>query len=187
MTTAAETPLLPSLAALHRKPQPAPGARPAVDRPLPLLSQPQWAVLLNRLVGDARRQRSGLAVWTMAIDSARLLDAQGEPGEAADLAQLDAILATLGQRLGSRVRTRDRVVRLGHGLFGVVVVEVDARLAADIGQRIIAPLAAPCRLGQQLLAAELRSAAAVYPNEGSDGAALLARMAAQLGVGMAPH
>jgi GGDEF domain-containing protein len=187
MTTAAETTLPPSLADLPRDPQPASGMRPTVDRSLPLLSEPQWVVLLNRLASDARRQRSGLAVWTVAIDSARLLEAQGEPGEPADLAQLDAVLATLGQRLGSRVRTRDRVVRLGHGLFGVVVVDVDARLAAAIGQRIIAPLTAPCRLGQQLLVAELRSAAAVCPDEGSDGAALLAHMATQLGAGVAPH
>ena len=162
-------------------PPATPAPRLVLERPLPLLTTGQWAGQINRQLADCRRQRSTLAVLAVAVDAVRLLDAAGQAGDLARPEVAETTLDHVAQRLRTRVRSTDRVVRIGHRCFGLVLSGAPARLAADIESRLVPALVGPYRIDAVQTLAQLRSAVAVHPLDGSSGQALLRTLAEIVG------
>lgn len=154
-------------------PTDAPAPRLVIERPLPLLTPGQWAGQINRQLADSRRQRSTLAVLAVVADAVRLLDASGQFGELADADVAERTLDHLAQRMRTRVRSTDRVVRIGHRRLGLVLCGAPARLAATIESRLVPGLVGPYRVDAVQCVVPLRSAVAIHPQDGSTGEALL--------------
>lgn len=154
-----------------------PPPREPGDKPLPLLSARQWAVLVSRQLAECRRRRKTLAVMVVSVEHLRFLDEHGGFGALLDDGQAEHLHAHLGQRLLSRVRGSDRVVRLGSGRFGVVLVGIDATLAAQVTARVVPPLMDPYRLDDRMVVAQVRSGLAAHPEDGATGDALIRALA----------
>ena len=159
-------------------PTDAPAPRLLIERPLPLLTPGQWAGQINRQLADSRRQRAALAVLAVAADAVRLLDPSGQFGDLADADVAERTLDHLAQRMRTRVRSTDRVVRIGHRCLGLVLCGAPGRLASEIESRLVPGLVGPYRVDAVQTVVQLRSAVAVHPQDGTSGEALLRTLSA---------
>lgn len=150
-----------------------PATRLALERPLPLLSFGQWAGQINRQLADCRRQRSTLAVLVVALDVVRVLDPSGQLGDPAGPDLTERTFDHVAQRLRTRVRSTDRVVRIGERHLGLVLSGAPAALSGQIESRLVPGLVGPYRVDAVQAIVQLRSAVAVHPQDGTSGEALL--------------
>lgn len=80
----------------------------------------------------------------------------------------------LAQRLHGRVRGTDRVARVGHQRFAVVLMGAGATEAAIVHKRLQGVLGGPYRIGDDTLSVALRIGSAVFRHDGQTAAELLA-------------
>jgi diguanylate cyclase (GGDEF)-like protein/PAS domain S-box-containing protein len=92
----------------------------------------------------ARSQREHEhATGVLFVDLDNFKRVNDEYGHAAG----DAVLVELGRRLKTAVRPADTVARLGGDEFVVVCEEVDAETALALGERLVAAIAVPLKVG----------------------------------------
>jgi GGDEF domain-containing protein len=154
--------------------RPAPARRPPRPAPQRLADLSQFAALLNRQLGQCRRQGICAAVLLL---TAELPGADGPRPLSA--ATREALLEALGARLASRVRGSDVVVQLGADGFGLVLMEAGRPEAELVRERLLKALHGPYGVDEQRLELRLRIGAAVYREAGlSSGRELVEAAAA---------
>jgi diguanylate cyclase (GGDEF)-like protein len=143
-----------------------------------LTGTPNRALMLDRLrvaIGSARRRGAGLTVLALR------LDALEDINEAFGRSVGDAALQLVAGRLESAVRDSDTVCRYGMDLFVVLLCDLgagpDARATA---RRLLSALTLPARIADRALQLTASLGAALYPMDGDDAAALIARANAAL-------
>lgn len=153
---------------------PAEALRVNNEPALPFMTHGQWRVLVHRHVLDSRHQRHSLALIAASLDAVHL-HRGGEAGLAqAESPLSEVVLNHIARRLRNRLRSTDRVVRIGADRIGVVLPRGDAQLLAAIEQRLAPALVGTCRIGKtQLAQAQVSTRTAVYPEHGSTAEALL--------------
>ena len=87
----------------------------------------------------------------------------------------DAVLAELAHRLRAQLSPQDLACRLGGDEFILLLCGVDAAEAATRAQRLLAAVAAPCRIEQYDLNLSASIGVAIYPDDGADLDLLLQR------------
>jgi diguanylate cyclase (GGDEF)-like protein len=137
----------------------------------PLTGLPNRLLLQDRLgraIASARRRASALALLFLDVDRfKRINDSLGH-------AAGDQVLQSIADRLTACVRDSDTVCRYGGDEFVVLLSEVassgDAAFSAD---QVLAAIAAPQRVGDQVLHVTASVGVSVYPADGMDAATLL--------------
>jgi len=143
-----------------------------------LTGTPNRALMLDRLrvaIASARRRRACITVLALRLDS--LEDINDAFGRTVG----DAALQLAAGRLGSAVRESDTVCRYAIDGFVVLLCDVgsglDARVAA---RRLLSTFTMPARVADCELQLSASLGIAVYPPDGEDAAALVARATASL-------
>ena len=143
-----------------------------------LTGTPNRALMLDRLrmaIGSARRRGAGLTVLALRLD---LLE---EINEAFGRTVGDAALQLVASRLESAVRDSDTVCRYGMDVFVVLLCDLgggpDARATA---RRVLSAVTLPARIAERDVQLIASLGVALYPMDGDDAAALIARAHAAL-------
>ena len=143
-----------------------------------LTGTPNRALMLDRLrvaIASARRRAACITVLALRLDS--LQDINDAFGRTVG----DAALQLAAGRLSSAVRESDTVCRYAIDVFVVLLCDVgsgpDARVAA---RRLLSTLTMPARVADCELQLSASLGVAVYPPDGEDAAALVARATATL-------
>ncbi|MBI3369689.1 MAG: diguanylate cyclase [Burkholderiales bacterium] len=153
---------------------------PRAPRPLPCA--PPMAVLDDdaQLVDAVGRElascrREGLRASLLVIEPADVWP------------PLRPLLAeALAQRLHGRVRGTDRVARVGHQRFAVVLMGAGAAEAAIVHKRLQTVLGGPYRIGDDTLGVTLRIGSAVFRQDGQTAIELLNAARERSGLSMTP-
>lgn len=137
----------------------------------PLTSLANRNLLTDRLdqaLVHARRANRVAGVLMLDLDRFKTVnDSLGH-------SQGDVLLQTVADRLSACVREGDTVARLGGDEFVVVLTDMaDVADIVPVAQKILAALARPVELGQQVLSVSTSLGVAVYPNDGETADALL--------------
>ena len=137
-----------------------------------LTDLPNRTVLLDRVVqavANAKRHRARLALLFLDLNNFKNInDTFGH-------AVGDQVLKVAAQRLLASVRAVDTVSRHGGDEFLILLAEVSqASDAGQIAHKVIAALAAPCRLGDHILHLKASIGISVYPDDGEDVDTLIA-------------
>jgi diguanylate cyclase (GGDEF)-like protein len=143
-----------------------------------LATRDQLTGLLNRREFDRilaeeseRAARFGrpLALILVDIDHFKKVnDTHGHPAG-------DEVLREVGRRLGSLMRSVDRVTRFGGEEFALVAMETDRSAALETARRICAEMArTPIQTGSITLPVTVSAGLAVLPGDATDGKALIA-------------
>ena len=138
----------------------------------PLTGTPNRSLMLDRLesaIALAHRRGTHIAVLFLDLDLFKQIsDVLGH-------AVGDETLQLVAQRLQSVLRDSDTVSRHGGDEFLALLTEItqptDATLIAD---KMLAALAAPARIGDHLLNLSGSVGIALYPQDGTDAASLIA-------------
>ncbi len=138
-----------------------------------LTQLPNRTLLLDRFVqavANARRHRARLALLFLDLNNFKHInDTFGH-------AVGDEVLKIAAQRLSASVRVVDTVSRHGGDEFLILLTEVSqASDAGQIAHKVIAALAAPCRLGDHVLHLKASIGISVYPDDGEDADTLIDR------------
>ena len=98
----------------------------------------------------------------------RVNDTHGHPAG-------DEVLREVARRLGSVMRTVDRVTRFGGEEFALVVMEMDRAGALETARRICVEIArTPIQVGNIILPVTVSAGLAVLPGDADNGKALVA-------------
>jgi len=121
------------------------------------LFQTRLAQTLSRVARDNRQA----AALTIDIDHFKFVN--DSLGHAAG----DLLIQEMARRLLGTLRKQDVVARIGGDEFGIIVPEVvDSNELAEMGQRIIAAMAEPFRLGNDEIFVTVRAGIAIGPRDG---------------------
>ena len=139
----------------------------------PLTHLPNRVLLLDRLahaLANAKRHGGRLALLFLDLDNFKQInDSHGH-------AVGDEVLRLVAKRLAAAVRAADTVSRHGGDEFLILLGEVSqVSDAALIARKLIAALAAPCSVGEHMLALTASIGIGLYPDDGNDAATLIAR------------
>ena len=142
----------------------------------PLTGLPNRRLMLDRLehaLSATERRDSHGALLLLDLDNFKALnDSLGHDHG-------DALLCEVGRRLAHSVRKCDTVARFGGDEFVVILEDLSAELAAatrqagEIGHKILAALAAPCRFKQFSGSASASMGAVVFGSGAESAEALL--------------
>lgn len=136
-----------------------------------LTGLPNRVLLRERLdlrIAQARRAGRGFALMMVDINDFKQFNDQlgHEVG--------DGLLSAVSERLTRVLRSEDTVARLGGDEFVVLAVNVeDAATAHALAAKLVDAMAPPFRLGDLTLEARISVGAALFPEHGVDGEALL--------------
>lgn len=138
-----------------------------------LTDTPNRALMLDRLdiaITAARRHGTRIAVLFLDIDQFKEInDTRGH-------AVGDEVLQLVARRLESVVRDSDTVSRYGGDEFLVLLSDISqASDAAAIAAKMLAAVAEPSRVGNDVLRLSASLGIAVYPQDGEDAPTLIRR------------
>ncbi|MDQ6684888.1 MAG: diguanylate cyclase, partial [Pseudomonadota bacterium] len=123
---------------------------------------------LSRSLGFARRRGSHLALLFLDLNDFK------EVNDALGHAVGDEVLKVAAERLSSCVRETDTVSRHGGDEFLILLSEIaDTADAARIAEKMIAALAAPCRVKDHVLRLNASIGVSVYPEDGTEAQELI--------------
>ncbi|HET7452886.1 MAG TPA: EAL domain-containing protein, partial [Thermoanaerobaculia bacterium] len=136
-----------------------------------LTGLPNHALLQDRLeiaISRARHDRRSIAVLFLDLDRFKVVnDSLGHP-------MGDRLLQRVGDRLTSVVRQGDTVARLGGDEFVVVLSDLnDVEDAVRVGEKIVAAIRLPFRIGDEELFVTTSLGLSVYPTDGESGETLI--------------
>jgi len=136
-----------------------------------LTGLPNHALLQDRLeiaISRARHDARSIAVLFLDLDRFKVVnDSLGHP-------MGDRLLQRVGERLTSVVRQGDTVARLGGDEFVVVLSDLkQVEDAARIGEKIVAGLRLPFRLGDEEIFVTTSLGISVFPSDGDSGETLI--------------
>ena len=136
----------------------------------PLTSLPNRALLEDRLttvLAHSRRQKSAEAVFFFDLDHFKdVNDTLGHPTG-------DRLLVEIAERCVSVLRESDTIGRSGGDEFTVIVSDFSsAEDLSQLAQRLLSAIEEPVRLGEQETFVTASIGIAVYPEDGTDAAAL---------------
>lgn len=139
----------------------------------PLTGTPNRGLMLDRLesaITLARRRGTRIAVFFLDLDNFKEInDSQGH-------AVGDEILKLVAQRMVAVLRNSDAVSRHGGDEFLALLAEVtQASDAAMVAGKMLSAIAAPAQIGEFLLSVSASIGIALYPEDGTDAATLIAR------------
>ena len=139
----------------------------------PLTRLPNRSVLFDRgerAIANAKRRGARLAVLFMDLDNFKQLnDSHGH-------AFGDLVLCLVADQMRSLVREVDTVSRHGGDEFIVLLVDVDQGADAyAVADKLVAAIGAPVALDGRQISITACIGVALYPDDGSDMAALIAR------------
>jgi diguanylate cyclase (GGDEF)-like protein len=137
-----------------------------------LTGTPNRALMLDRVENAiAFAKRHGTRIGVLFLDLDEFKQINDTLGHAAG----DAVVQLVARRLESEVRQSDTISRHGGDEFLVLLAELtqpsDAVLVAE---KILAALAAPSRLGNHLISLSASIGIALFPDDGTDAATLIA-------------
>ena len=139
----------------------------------PLTDTPNRALMLDRIEGaiaSARRRGTLIALLFLDLDDFKRINDTLGHGVG------DAVLQLAARRLESVVRDSDTVSRHSGDEFLVLLAEIaQAADAAGIAEKMLAALAAPCRIADHAIELSASLGIAVYPGDGADAASLIGR------------
>jgi diguanylate cyclase (GGDEF)-like protein len=137
----------------------------------PLTQLPNRALMVDRFgraIATAKRHHRQLAV--LFLDLNHFKQVNDSLGHAAG----DEVLKLMAHRMVAAVRDTDTVGRHGGDEFVILLTEITQRSAAgDVAEALIHALAAPSRIGEQVLRLTASIGIAIYPDDGEDVATLL--------------
>ena len=138
-----------------------------------LTGTPNRALMLDRLehaIAVAKRHRTRVAVLFVDLDGFKQInDLRGH-------AIGDEVLKSAARALESVVRKSDTVSRHGGDEFLVLLAEVShSTAAAVIAAKMLSALAAPVRVGADLLSLSGSIGIAIFPDDGDDASVLIHR------------
>ena len=136
-----------------------------------LTGLPNHALLQDRLeiaISRARHDGRSIAVLFLDLDRFKVVnDSLGHP-------MGDRLLQRVGDRLTSVVRQGDTVARLGGDEFVVVLSDLnEVEDAVRVGEKIVAAIRLPFRVGDEELFVTTSLGVSVYPNDGESGETLI--------------
>ncbi len=139
----------------------------------PLTRLPNRTALFDRgqrAIANAKRRGARLAVLFMDLDNFKQLnDSHGH-------AFGDLVLCLVADQMRSLVREVDTVSRHGGDEFIVLLVDVDQPADAyAVADKLVAAIGAPVTLDGRRISITASIGVALYPDDGSDMAALIAR------------
>ena len=135
-----------------------------------LTDLPNRGLLGERLAHDlAVAEKTGGIVALLFMDLNRFKDINDTLGH--DVG--DALLQQVGARVQGALRASDLVARLGGDEFAVLLPGADTPAAIEVGQRILADLAAPIPVPGRSLDIGASLGIALYPTHGTDAATLM--------------
>ena len=126
-----------------------------------LPNRPAFLAQLDHLMVAARASDTELALLFIDVDHfKRVNDSVGHTAG-------DALLKTIAQRIGARVRSTDRVARFGGDEFMVLLPGVRCREAvAQVARKLLESVAAPVPVEGQPISVTLSIGIAMYPRDG---------------------
>ena len=137
-----------------------------------LTGLPNRTQLLERFEGAMRAAReSGGCLALLTVNVNRFDDIQTGLG----LREGDEVLRQLASRLGQALGKGEFLARISGDVFGVLVESASADCARRSAERLQAALAEPFRVAGILLDVQARIGAALFPEHGADGEALMLR------------
>nr|MDQ2695761.1 GGDEF domain-containing protein [Pseudomonadota bacterium] len=139
----------------------------------PLTGLPNRLLLHDRLaLARARAERNQTQMAVLFIDLDQFKPVNDSRGHAVG----DRLLEDVARRLQGCVRAEDTVSRLGGDEFVVVLSSIHSRAdAGRVAGKISTALARPYRIGQDDLRLSASIGVSLYPFDGMDNEALLAR------------
>lgn len=139
--------------------------QPIAPAPLPGISS--LAPLVERQLGECRRSGTTLAVLSIRLEGVDTL--RQRCGDAL----AERVLQAAWARLKHCIRASDLAVREEQTDFGVLLPGAGESTAAAVRARAVGALSAPYWVGARVDDIAARSGAAVYPDAGETGEALL--------------
>jgi len=140
-------------------------AHPMPHMPLPGISS--LGPFVERQLGECRRSGTTLAVLSIRLEGFEI--ARRRYGDAV----AERVLQAAWARLKHCIRASDLAVREEHTEFGVLLPGVSESVATMVQMRAINALSMPYWVGVRVDDVSARSGAAVYPDAGDTGEALL--------------
>lgn len=139
----------------------------------PLTGTPNRSLMLDRLenaINLARRRSTRIAVLFLDLDNFKEInDSRGH-------AIGDEILKLVANRMAAVLRNSDAVSRHGGDEFLALLAEVSqASDAAMVAGKMLSAIAAPAPIGEFLVTISASIGIALYPEDGTDAATLIAR------------
>jgi diguanylate cyclase (GGDEF)-like protein len=139
----------------------------------PLTQLPNRMLMLDRFAQalvTAKRHQRRMAVLFLDLNNFKQVN--DTLGHAAG----DEVLKLMAHRLVAAVRDADTVSRHGGDEFVILLTEITQRGdAAHIAEALIIALAAPSRIGEQVLRLTASIGIAIYPDDGEDVTTLMQR------------
>ncbi|MBI1284901.1 MAG: EAL domain-containing protein [Thiobacillus sp.] len=136
-----------------------------------LTGLPNRMLFMDRLQQSLlRAERHDTLVGVMFVDMDRFKRVNDTLGHASG----DQLICEVARRLRTTARAEDVVARLGGDEFVVVVSDVaEIRHILQIVEKMLAAVAAPCRIAERELFCSCSIGVSVYPNDGRDADSLL--------------
>jgi diguanylate cyclase (GGDEF)-like protein/PAS domain S-box-containing protein len=136
-----------------------------------LTGLPNRTLLQDRMgVAMAQAHRRGQRVGVLFLDLDDFKDVNDSLGHLVG----DELLKSVGERLSGAIRRDDTVARVGGDEFVVLLTHIaDAAQAVQVGQKILALLKDPIRVGDRELFVNGSMGISMYPEDGADFDSLL--------------
>ena len=136
-----------------------------------LTGLPNRMLFMDRLEQSIiRAKRHDTLVGVMFVDMDRFKRVNDTLGHASG----DQLICEVARRLRATARAEDIVARLGGDEFVVVVSDVvEIRHILQVVEKMLAAVAAPCRIAERELFCSCSIGISVYPNDGGDADSLL--------------